>query len=241
MYNESIGVIGGFGGYATLEFYKNFLITFANENEREFPHIIMDCNFTMPSRTRALLYDECYEDIVNSICESVERLIAYGVKYIIFVCGTAHYFLNDVVKRIPEASELIINIINVTGEQMSLCGDESAFIIAAEGALKKQLYETSFNKLKIECISPDVNEYNKIRYFIEIVKRNKLEFRVIDEFIEFIDNRNTTNIVLGCTEFSLLLDYCFANFDCIQKEKLMGFKFYDPMKLVLEKVKLMIK
>ena len=37
MYKESVGVLGGFGGYATLEFYKNFLKAFASDSERIIP------------------------------------------------------------------------------------------------------------------------------------------------------------------------------------------------------------
>lgn len=54
MYREKVGIIGGFGAYATLNFYKRLLEEFASESERNYPHIIMDNNFTMPSRTRAL-------------------------------------------------------------------------------------------------------------------------------------------------------------------------------------------
>ena len=48
MYREKVGIIGGFGAYATLNFYKRLLEEFASESERNYPHIIMDNNFTMP-------------------------------------------------------------------------------------------------------------------------------------------------------------------------------------------------
>lgn len=55
MYNQSIGIIGGFGVYATLGFYRNLLEVFTADSERNYPHIYMDNDFTMPSRTKALL------------------------------------------------------------------------------------------------------------------------------------------------------------------------------------------
>lgn len=42
MYREKVGIIGGFGAYATLNFYKRLLEEFASESERNYPHIIMD-------------------------------------------------------------------------------------------------------------------------------------------------------------------------------------------------------
>lgn len=74
MYDKKIGVIGGFGAYATLGFYRRILEEFASESERNYPHIIMDNNFTMPSRTRALLYGDDYELIVRSISNSLKNM-----------------------------------------------------------------------------------------------------------------------------------------------------------------------
>lgn len=44
MYKETIGLIGGFGAYATLNFYRRILEEFATDSERNYPHIIMDNN-----------------------------------------------------------------------------------------------------------------------------------------------------------------------------------------------------
>lgn len=74
MYDQSIGIVGGFGAYATLEFYKNILKAFASDSERNYPHIYMDNDFTMPSRTRALLYGEDYEKVVQMIAASIRRM-----------------------------------------------------------------------------------------------------------------------------------------------------------------------
>lgn len=38
-YKESVGIIGGFGAYATLDFYRRFLEKFNCECERDYPHI----------------------------------------------------------------------------------------------------------------------------------------------------------------------------------------------------------
>ena len=60
MYKQTVGIIGGFGAYATLDFYDRFLTKFKSDCERDYPHIYMDNNYTMPSRTKALLYGDDY-------------------------------------------------------------------------------------------------------------------------------------------------------------------------------------
>lgn len=96
MYRETIGIIGGFGAYATLGFYSDILKAFASDSERNYPHIYMDNDFTMPSRTRALLYGEAYDDVVKMIADSMVKMDALGADHIVLVCGTAHAFLPDI-------------------------------------------------------------------------------------------------------------------------------------------------
>ena len=65
-----------------------------------------------------MLYGEHYEEVVQGIAGFLRMLLAQGADKIILVCGTAHYFLEDVYKIIPQAQEKIIDIINVLGEKM---------------------------------------------------------------------------------------------------------------------------
>ena len=86
-------------GICNVNFYKRLLEEFASESERNYPHIIMDNNFTMPSRTRALLYGEAYDEVVDGISDSIQLMMQNDVSKIILVCGTAHYFLMMYIKK----------------------------------------------------------------------------------------------------------------------------------------------
>lgn len=207
MYREKVGIIGGFGAYATLNFYKRLLEEFASESERNYPHIIMDNNFTMPSRTRALLYGEAYDEVVDGISDSIQLMMQNDVGKIILACGTAHYFLNDVYKKIPEAKEKIVDIINIMGEELKLKDEGEVLVIAAEGALQKKLYQTRLKKYGIKCVNPDEEDFIDIRYFIECVKRNELNEDLVHQFGNFLDKFGKRNVVLGCTEFPVLVEY----------------------------------
>lgn len=78
MYKQSIGIVGGFGAYATLNFYRMILEKFAVSCERDYPHIYMDNDFTMPSRTRALLYGDEYDKVVEQMSLSTMKLCSMG-------------------------------------------------------------------------------------------------------------------------------------------------------------------
>lgn len=53
-----IGIIGGMGSYATIDFFRRLVDAFPAEKEWERPRIIVDNYCTMPSRVRAILYNE---------------------------------------------------------------------------------------------------------------------------------------------------------------------------------------
>lgn len=248
MYTETIGIVGGFGAYATLGFYSRLLEEFHTGYERDYPRILMDNNFTMPSRTRALLYGECEQEIITMIGESLKNLINSRADKIVLVCGTAHYFLEQVFDQVPEAKNKVIHMIELTADRMSCRisdregGGSGAAVIAAEGCLKKCVYDKALETRGFRVVKPGEGEYEKIRYFIEGVKQNKADRHLIGEFIEFMKqltiDRNIKNMVLGCTEFPVLLKKCMET-DLKEEEKkvLNEISFWDPLELAIKELK----
>lgn len=84
---KRIGIIGGFGAYATLDFYGRLLDSFAVESERDYPNMIIDNVYSMPSRTRALLTrgtdggSQVYSEFHGKNAELQCRLYGYGMRY----------------------------------------------------------------------------------------------------------------------------------------------------------------
>ena len=66
-----------------------------------------------------------------------------GRNYIILVCGTAHAFLSDVYKLVPDAKNRVLNLIEIGGNYMDEVGCYEALIVAAEGTLKNKIYESA--------------------------------------------------------------------------------------------------
>ena len=233
MYSKSIGIIGGFGAYATLDFYKNILTAFASDSERYYPHIYMDNDFTMPSRTRALLYGEAYDEVVKMIADSMRKMCCLGADYIVLVCGTAHGFLTDVFKIVPEAKDRVLNIIELLGSYLLSLNCKHALLIAAEGTLKKKVYESIISE-KISLHNPGEQYYKEIRSFIEDVKRNRIGIETYDRWVSFLDSFDEKDVVLGCTEFPILVEK-MKDYD--SNHVLDKYVFHDPLKIVIDELK----
>lgn len=237
MYNQKIGIVGGFGAYATLGFFENLLKEFATDCERNYPHIIMDNNFTMPSRTRALLTGEDYAVVVQEIAESFRKMCSYGVDYIILPCGTAHAFLKDVYQYVPEAENKVLNLVELTARELAKCGVKNILVIAAEGTMQHRLYSPSFDKYGIVCGYPEEEDYPIVRSFIECVKRNTLNENAVNSYLEFLNKFNYSDILLGCTEFPEFVNYASTT---DKNEELARYTFFDPLTIVLKELKKII-
>lgn len=235
MYQEKIGIIGGFGAYATLNFYKRILEVFASESERDYPHIVMDNNFTMPSRTRALLYNEKCHEIVTQIEKSMEMLLQQGVSQIILVCGTAHYFLDEVFKRLPEAKDKTVNIIEVVRSYLKEKNIGKVLVIAAEGTLKKELYSKELRIYGVSCIEPLEEDYGEIRYFIECVKKNEMNLETAQRYLAFLRRFNINQVVPGCTEFPILHEFIDRlDWGRQQRDEWNKYQFHDPLEITIQ-------
>ena len=202
---KCVGIIGGFGAYATLDFYGRLLDSFAVESERDYPNMIIDNVFSMPSRTRALLTGEGQTEIVETIANSMKKMLDYDVDCMVMICGTAHYFLPYVYEKLPEAKDKVVNILEATGKHLAANNIDKVLILAAEGTLKQKLYSRTLARYNIACVEPEEQYWEEIRYFIECVKQNKYDNELKDRFLRFLDGYDVDNVILGCTEFPVLL------------------------------------
>lgn len=218
---KRVGIIGGFGAYATLDFYGRLLDSFAVESERDDPNMIIGNVFSMPSRTRALLTGEGQTEIVDSIANYMKKMLDYNVDCMVMVCGTANYFLPYVYEKLPEAKDKVIDILEATGKHLAANNIDKVLILAAEGTLKQKLYSRTLARYNIACIELEEQYWKEIRYFIECVKQNKYDNELKDRFLRFIGRYDVDNIILGCTEFPVLLRH-------INMDKGI-YNFYDPL------------
>ena len=225
---KCVGIIGGFGAYATLDFYGRLLDSFAVESERDYPNMIIDNVFSMPSRTRALLTGEGQTEIVETIANSMKKMLDCDVDCMVMICGTAHYFLPYVHEKLPEAKDKVINILEATGKHLAANNIDKVLILAAEGTLKQKLYTRTLARYNIACVEPEEQYWEEIRYFIECVKQNKYDNELNDRFLRFLDGYDVDNIILGCTEFPVLL----RHIDMGEGTS----NFYDPLTYGIQEI-----
>lgn len=202
--NYTIGVLGGMGSYATLHFFERLLDSFDVEKEWQRPRIIIDNNCVLPSRTRAILYDELRPELVTGMADSLRRLSGYGVDAIAMPCNTAHCFLPEVRAQLDGEDAALIDMLGLVASASS---KGRWTVLATEGTVATRVYEQYLEPVGVEVDYGDETLQKESRHWIEVVKQKQaIDHSGYHAFLRRAGER----VVLGCTELSVLDAACGA-------------------------------
>lgn len=228
----TVGIVGGMGSYATVDFFRRIVDAFPAAKEWDRPRVLIDNYCTMPSRVRAVLYNERREELADDLSSSVSNLLRAGADRIIFACSTSHIFLPEVIARVPECAGRIIHIIEACAREISL----SSFadwggglgLIATEGTIETGIYEQIFSRYSLKVNAPGSSQYEELRYFIEAVKQNNVTEEVLVSFHDYVEGFSEGAVILGCTEMPILYR------KCIERGLKFQARIYDPLQSAID-------
>ena len=201
---DVIGIVGGMGSYATLNIFKRILDSFEAEKEWDRPRIIIDNVCNLPSRSRALLYNEKYDEVADGLSDSVRNLIRSGANIVILSSNTGHLFLNEIYKRTPESKEFIVNFIELLSNDIKKENIDEVILLGTEATVDFNIYKEYLDGVKVN--TPNELDVKVINYYIEKVKQNKVTNDDVINFKELLLKFNEKNIILGCTELPVIYE-----------------------------------
>lgn len=223
-----VGVLGGMGSYTTLHFFERLLDAFPVEKEWERPRIVIDNHCVLPSRVRAILYDEGRDALVAGMAESLRLLAGCRPDVIVIPCHTAHCFLDEVRARLDGEDEPLLDMVALVADHCRDAGVEEVFLIATEGTIDTRLYDRYCEGRGVRVRYPDEGQQVRLRDFIEQVKQR----RALDTagFVDFVDGLGDVPVILGCTELSVLQDAVIA------QGRTGRARVIDPLALVVDRI-----
>ena len=233
-----IGILGGMGTQAGLDFCNKLAMLNRGKIDQEYPLFILYNKSNIPGRPesigvqtgnfstlpRNLKNITKYNKVLKSLLEGCRSLERSGCKFIVIPCNTAHYWYEDLKKKIK------IPIINMPKEVFlhtkNICKKNSKIgLLATEGTLKTEIYEKLF-KNEYELIKPISNlQTISVNKTIKHVKMGniKLAEKSIKPAIDYLIKRNCKKIILGCTELPIAI-FAFKSLKNIKISKL----YLDP-------------
>jgi aspartate racemase len=233
-----IGILGGMGTQAGLDFCNKLAMLNRGKVDQGYPLFILYNKSNIPGRPESIGVQtrkfsdlpistrnkSKYNKVLKSLLEGCITLEKSGCKFIVIPCNTAHYWYEDLKKKIK------IPIINMPKEVFlhtkKVCKNNSKIgLLATEGTLKTKIYEKLF-KNEYKLIIPTHNlQIRSVNKTIKHVKMGniKLAEKSIKSAINYLIRNNCKKIILGCTELPIAI-FAFKSLKNVKMSKL----YLDP-------------
>ncbi len=233
-----IGILGGMGTQAGLDFCNKLAILYRGKIDQEYPLFLLYNKSNIPGRPESIgvqtkrlsdrlsnkINEKKYLIVLKSLLKGCNLLKKSKCKFIVIPCNTAHYWYDDLKKKIK------LPIISMPKEVFkhtkNKCKKNSRIgLLATEGTLITGVYNKFFDK-HFDLIYPNkVLQRNSVNKAIKLVKMGdvKLANKIIKPAINHLIKKKCKKIILGCTELPIAI-FAFKSFKTIKKSKI----FLDP-------------
>ena len=233
-----IGILGGMGTQAGLDFCNKLAVLNRGKIDQDYPLFLLYNKSNIPGRPEALGIQTSrltnrftnsknkkkYKLVLDSLLKGCRLLEKDKCKFIVIPCNTAHYWYDDLKKKIK------LPIINMPKEvyihAKKTCKKNSPIgLLATEGTIMTGVYNKFFDK-NYKLIHPNkLIQKNSVNQAIKLVKMGnvKAAAKRIKPAINFLIKNKCKKIILGCTELPIAI-FAFKSFDKIKKSKI----FLDP-------------
>ena len=216
-----IGILGGMGTQAGLDFCNKLAIINRGKNDQQYPLFLLYNKSNIPKRPENL---KKYTNVLKSLVLGCQMLQKNNCKFIVMPCNTAHYWYDDLRKKIK------IPIISMPREVFihtkKNCKKKSKIgILCTEATLKTGIYNKYFDKT-FELVSPgkllQKKCVNKAIKFVKMGKVKQAE-KALRPAVNYLMRIKCKKIILGCTELPIAI-FAFKSFKKIKQSKI----FLDP-------------
>ncbi len=196
-----VGVIGGMGPDATVDFMSRVIAFTGATRDQDHVHMLVDNNPAIPCRQQALLGEgEHPGPVMAAMARGLE---ASGADFLVMPCNTAHAFADAVREAV---SIPLVSIVDVT---VAACRDHAAVgMLATKGCLEAGVYQEAFAATSSDMIVPNDAEFPELMDLIFAIKAGDQSPNVgarMRELGEALVARGATVVVGGCTEITLVL------------------------------------
>ena len=196
-----IGILGGMGTQAGLDFCNKLAILNRGKIDQEYPLFVLYNKSNIPGRPESIGVQtknlsnhftnkkskKKYLIVLKSLLEGCKLLKKSKCKFIVIPCNTAHYWYNDLQKKIN------LPIINMPEEVFKFtkktCKKNSSIgLLATEGTLQTGIYNKFFDK-NYNLVFPEKSiQKNSVNKAIKLVKMGQV--KTANKIIKKYENKN---------------------------------------------------
>ena len=222
-----IGILGGMGTQAGLDLCNKLSMLYRGKSDQEYPKFILYNKSDIPKRPENL---KKYHNVLNELVKGCKLLQKNKCKFIVIPCNTAHYWYDDLKKKIkipilsmPEQAFLY--------SKKNCKSDSKIGLLSTEATIKTKVYNKYFNNNFFLVHPTKVVQKKYVNAAIKLVKQGKVKeaSKAIQPAITYFKRIRCDKIILGCTELPVAV-FAFKSYKFAKESKI----FIDPNLILAE-------
>lgn len=217
---DTIGVLGGMGPAATVDFFARLLALAVAERDQDHPPCLLYSATQIPDRTRHLTAGGI--DPTPELERAARVLEQGGAGLIAIPCNSAHAYHGAIADAV---SIPVLDMIELAAARVrqSVTAGTSVGILAASGTIKMGLYDQRLKAAGLVPLQLPEDVQGGVMEAIWAIKAGSRgpDFRLISAIDEFVE-RGAGVIVLGCTELPLAIDKSSATVPIVDSTEVLA-------------------
>jgi aspartate racemase len=226
---KTIGILGGLGPEATIDYYKEIINFVNNKNIKgslAYPEIII---FSV-NMARFIGYLDAKDNAaaISYISDCILKLEAAGADFAAISANTPHLFFNEIRKRVKIPLISIVATCLKRAKQMGLkrCG-----LFGTRFTMNGNFYPEVFEQDGIHIVIPEKNDIERINnlLFTELelgIFKESTRLDLLEIVQKMKSEHQIDSLILGCTEFPILFT----------EDKYLGLPFLNTTRIHVEAI-----
>jgi aspartate racemase len=198
-----VGVIGGLGPLATLDFFDRVLRRTRATREQDHLRMIIDNNTRIPDRNAFVRGEGPSPGPALAAC--ARGLQGAGAEFIVMACNTTHTWEAEI------RAAITIPFVSIIDETVRVVADmrpEAVGVLAVDACLSAGLYQSALETAGIRSIllSADSQKtFMELIYRIKAGDTGETVTRAMTTLARRLEAQGAEAIIAGCTEIPLVL------------------------------------
>lgn len=204
---KTIGILGGLGPEATIDYYKEIIKKFNELNNNEsltYPEIVI-YSVTM-SRFIGLLEEGREIDAADYIIECLNKIKKADASFAILSANTPHLLFDYIQSKIDLP---LISIVKTCAEEAQRLDRKKCALIGTKFTMQNDFYQKTFKEKNIHIECPDEEDIELIntKLFTEMelgIFKEETKIEILGIVRKMKDRKNIDGVILGCTELPIM-------------------------------------
>jgi aspartate racemase len=202
---KTVGVIGGMGPEATVEFMRRLVAAVPAHDDSDHLHVIADNNPKIPSRIKAIL-EGGGEDPTPVLVAMARKLEAMGADVLTIPCNTAHYYHRAIADAVAIP---VLDMVSLSVARLDTLAPRPKQIgmLASPAVLRVGLFDKRISAAGYELTQIDQDTEDRLLEIIRAVKAggaSPAHRRTYEAIARKLKENGADAFLVACSELSLL-------------------------------------